>query len=310
MRLLDIKRYINIAYENFDPKFSNSGNYYYLDNILQTKEAIQALYDANLLECSPTSINVFSKITESLRDRFILDANQHNVFKKECDKVKFTIDILYQWINKYVPTEETETLINIKLPQINTLTDFAVSANCIKKALSQTVAEIGGNIQVKQLDHGSYWLIIDVGTIEAVTLVGVLVGAAYKIVIKVINMLKAIEELNSIKLDNQYKELQIDEKEYIKAKAQEEAKRINREQFDNKDEDPANFNEREGRICVSIEELVKIIRAGGEIHQSLEAPKTVSELYPKYNTSLSLTPIALLSGQESNDRKNNDTGKN
>ena len=43
MRLLDIKRYINIAYENFDPKFSTSGSYYYLDNILQTKKGYKSL---------------------------------------------------------------------------------------------------------------------------------------------------------------------------------------------------------------------------------------------------------------------------
>lgn len=109
---------------------------------------------------------------------------------------------MYQWINRYVPTEETETIINIKLPQINTLSDFAASANCIKKALSQVVSEAGGNIKVKQLDHGSYWLIIDVGTIEAVVFVGLLVSAAYRIAMKVINTLKAIEELKSLRLDN------------------------------------------------------------------------------------------------------------
>lgn len=309
MRLLDIKRHINIAYKNFDPKFSTSGNYYYLDNVLQTKKAIQALHDSGVMDYSSSIFS--SQIMTSLANRFILEGNQYNAFKSEAGNIKYIINIMYMWLNKYVTTEETETIVNIKLPQINTLSDFAVSANCIKKALSQLIPEVGGNINVKQLDHGSYWLIIDVGTIEAIVLIGALASAAYQIAIKTINMLKTIEELKSIRLDNQLKELQIDEKEYIKAKAQKEAKRINQEQFGKtKDEDPANFNEREGRICVSIEELVKIIRAGGEIHQSLEAPKTVCELYPKYNTSLSFTPIALLSNQESNDIKKDGTNKN
>lgn len=107
------------------------------------------------------------------------------------------------------------------------------------------------------------------------------------------------------------KEYQLDERKFIQSKAQEEAKKINQEQFGKtKGEDLANFNEREGRICVSIEELVKIIRVGGEIHQSLEAPKTVSELYPQYNTSLSFTPIALLSKQEGNEIKEDDSTSN
>lgn len=309
MRLLDIKRYINIAYENFDPKFSNNGNYYYLDNILRTKKAILALHDSGIMNYTDSAFG--TQIVTSLTDRFILEGRQYNTFKNESVNIKYVINVMYKWLEEYVSTVETETIINIKLPQINTLSDFAVSAGCIKKALSQLIPEVGGNINVKQLDHGSYWLIIDVGTIEAVVLVGALAGAAYRIAVKIISIRKSIEELKSIKLDNQLKELQIEEREYIKAKAQEEAERINQEQFGKtKDEDPANFNERKGRISVSIEELVKIIRAGGEIHQSLEAPKTISELYPKYNTSLSFTPIALLSSQEKNDIKKDDTNKN
>ena len=308
MRLIDIKRYINIAYENFNPKFSNNGSYYYLENVQQVKKAIQALRDAGILEFSETKFDMTDQILSFMMERCVLDGNQYKVYKDEFSKIQAAITVMYQWINRYVPTEETETIINIKLPQINTLSDFAASANCIKKALSQVVSEAGGNIKVKQLDHGSYWLIIDVGTIEAVVFVGLLVSAAYRIAMKVINTLKAIEELKSLRLDNQLKEYQLDERKFIQSKAQEEAKKINHEQFGKtKGEDLANFNEREGRICVSIEELVKIIRAGGEIHQSLEAPKTVSELYPKYNTSLSFTPIALLSKQEGNEIKEDDS---
>lgn len=309
MRLLDIKRHINIAYENFDPQLSSSGGNYYFNNVQSVKKAIQALCEAGFL---PENIKMsVSDILDCQTDRLILDNGRYSAYTRDLNRLKVTINILNEWINQYIPTEETETIVNIKLPPINTLADFASSANWIKKALSQLIPEVGGNINVKQLDHGSYWLIIDVGTLEAVALVGALAGAAYQIAIKTFNILKTIEELKSIRLDNQLKELQIDEKKYIKTKAQEEAKRINQEQFGKtKDEDPANFNEREGRICVSIEELVKIIRAGGEIHQSLEAPKTVSELYPKYNTSLSFTPIALLSNQESNDVKKDDTNKN
>ena len=277
MRLIDIKRYINIAYENFKPNFSNNGSYYYLENVQQVKKAIQALRDAGILEFSEIKFDITDQILSFMMERCVLDGNQYKVYKDEFSKIQAVITAMYQWINRYVPTEETETIINIKLPQINTLSDFAASANCIKKALSQVVSEAGGNIKVKQLDHGSYWLIIDVGTIEAVALVGLLVGAAYRIAIKVINALKAIEELKSLRLDNQLKEYQLDERTFIKAKAQEESEKINQEQFGKtKDEDPANFNERNGRICVSIEELVRIIRAGGQIHQSSEAPKTVS----------------------------------
>lgn len=58
MRLIDIKRYINIAYENFNPKFSSNGNYHYLENVQQIKTALQALRDAGILEFSETKFDI------------------------------------------------------------------------------------------------------------------------------------------------------------------------------------------------------------------------------------------------------------
>lgn len=39
MRLIDIKRYINIAFENFSPKYSNSNGNYYIDTLVSTKKS-------------------------------------------------------------------------------------------------------------------------------------------------------------------------------------------------------------------------------------------------------------------------------
>lgn len=78
MRLLDIKRYINIAYENFKPDYSNSSNVtnHYLYNVLNLKIAIQALYDSNILMYSDTEVNAYTLIMSSMTDRLILDGNQ------------------------------------------------------------------------------------------------------------------------------------------------------------------------------------------------------------------------------------------
>lgn len=243
-----------------------------------------------------------TELLSSKIDRWKVDGGQYNTYKAQSDKIKTVINTFYSWLSRYVPTEETETTINIKLPTINNFTDLTIAVNCLKKAFSQIVPEAGGNIQVKQLDHGSYWIIIDVGSVDVVYFIGLLVSAAYYIAVKVVNLLKSIEELKSVRLDNQIKEKQI-EKDFIKRKAQEEAEKINEEYFgENKEQDIANHNERKGRICVSLEELVKIIRSGGEIHQSIEAKgNSIGDLYPKYNTSISFTPIVLLSKQEPNE---------
>lgn len=302
MRLLDIKRLVTIAHEKFDLKFTSNNGGYYIENILESQKAIKALYDSGIYEFNETSINALTELISSKIDKWKVDGGQYNTYKAQSDKIKTVINTFYSWLSRYVPTEETETTINIKLPTINNFTDLTITANCLKKAFSQIVPEAGGNIQVKQLDHGSYWIIIDVGSVDAVYFIGLLVSAAYYIAVKVVNLLKTIEELKSVRLDNQIKEKQI-EKDFIKRKAQEEAEKINEEYFGkNKEQDIANHNERKGRICVSLEELVKIIRSGGEIHQSIEAKgNNIDDLYPKYNTSISFTPIALLSKQELNE---------
>lgn len=96
MRLLDIKRYINIAYENYHPVFTNGNTaFYYLDNVLNLKKTIQALYDSNILVYSDTEINVYTQIMSSMTDRLILDGNQYTVFKKELEKLKYTLSVLH-----------------------------------------------------------------------------------------------------------------------------------------------------------------------------------------------------------------------
>ena len=308
MRLIDIKRNVSIAHENFKPNLSTLNAGCFFDNIKQTQIAIQALYDAGLLEYSEFKIDTYTEIMSLGVNRLKIDSNLYNVFSNEFKKIDAIINFMFEWLNRYVPAEETETTVNIKLPKINDLSDFSASALCIKKALSQIVSEAGGNIKVKQFDHGSFWLIIDVGTMEAVKLIGAIVTAAYATAKGVLNLLKTIEELKSLKLDNLDKLNKLQEREFIHKKALQEAEKINNKFYLQKEnEDHTASNERCDRICVSITELVKLLRAGGEVHPALESKKTIDDIYPKYTTSLSFTPItALLTQQDSSDVKEND----
>ena len=100
MRLIDIKRYINIAYENFKPNFSNNGSYYYLENVQQVKKAIQALRDAGILEFSETKFDITDQILSFMMERCVLDGNQCNAYKNEFSKIQAVITVMYQWISK------------------------------------------------------------------------------------------------------------------------------------------------------------------------------------------------------------------
>lgn len=135
MRLIDIKRSINIAFENFHPKFSsnNTNNTYYIDDIQKVKVAIRELDHIGFLHIKDSNDDLLAQINASITNRFILNGTQNEAYKTLFDKLSYSIVMLHQWINNYVTTEETETTINIKLPQIDNLKDFAAAGNTIKK---------------------------------------------------------------------------------------------------------------------------------------------------------------------------------
>lgn len=76
MRLLDLKKHINNAYEYFKPKYDNSNGNYYIDNVLALKEAIQNLYDAKIIIKNELEINIFTIIASSMTDRLIVSSSQ------------------------------------------------------------------------------------------------------------------------------------------------------------------------------------------------------------------------------------------
>lgn len=265
MRLLDIKRYINIAYENFDPKFSTSGSYYYLDNILQTKKAIKALLDSGILEHSLLKIDIYTQIIESLRDRFSLDGTQYTNYKKELDKMKYTIGIMYEWINRYVPTEDSEDIINIKLPVVQDIGALSKICTLIDKALSQTVSEYGQQVKFKQLDYGSSWITISVVTSGAAALVIALAKAAFYAAKKYYGIKLMAKEYERYSMGNEImKTIKETNEKIIQSEMARLAEDVEKEYYKGQDSNP----ERIGRIRAAISDLTKLIELGGEIHPS------------------------------------------
>lgn len=265
MRLLDIKKYINIAYENFNPQYSTSGSYYYIDNILQTKKAIKALYDAGILEHSPLKIDIYTQIIESFRDRFSLDGTQYINCKKELDKTKYTIDIMYNWINRYVPMEDSEDIINIKLPSIQDIGTLSKICSLIDKALSQTVSEYGQQVKFKQLDYGSSWISISVVTSGAAALVMALAKAAFYVAKKFYGIKLMAKEYERYSMGNEImRTIKETNEKIIQSEMAKQAEDIEKAYYKDQNSDP----ERVGRIRAAISELTKLIELGGEIHPS------------------------------------------
>lgn len=305
MRLLDIKRYVNIAYDKFNPRFSNNGNVYYLDNVLEVKQSLQALYDSGILIFSDLEINACNQIVSSITDRLILDARQYNVYKKETDQLGVAISILYSWMNRYVQTEDTDDIINIKLPVIQDISILAKSCSIIDKALTQSVSEFGGEVKFKQLDYGSSWVTISVATSAAAAFVMGLAKAAFYVAKKYydIKLMQKEYECQGMKND-MLKTLKEYNEQIIKEEINKKAKAVEEEYYKDQPSDP----ERVGRLRNSITELTKLIELGGEIHSSALLEES-AENKIDYKLLSSILPQGLLTDGKSEDEQVDDEEK-
>lgn len=282
MRLIDLKRNIDFAFDNFNLKFTNSNGNYFIENVLNGKKAINALVDCYILPSGFKGEEDFiNTIQSSFADRIIVDSTTHSTYLAISRHVSYMLNCLFIWTNEHADSKETDTTINIKLPNISNLNDLASTSIMLKKAFSQVVADVGGEVKVKQLDHGSYWVIVDVTTIEAVALVGSLVWSAVKVIKVIVETMATYQQYVNYKLGNDaLRAVKSKNEEIVKLETRQEAEKINKEHF--KDENP----ERCGRIAVSIDELCKLIRAGGEIHPASHIENKNKDEYPDYTKLL------------------------
>lgn len=286
MRLIDIKRLVNTAYDNFVPKFSNntSGSIYYIENALALKEAIRCLYTAGIIERSPDlTTDIFTIIDSSMTDRIIADSGQIAIYQREISKLQGVIQILNDWLNRYAPDEEDESTINIKLPQLYKMEDLIKASSIINKALSQSVAEIGGEVKIKHLEYGSSWIIISVGVIAAVKLIMRITDAAFKITQKYYGarMMQLQYELLGLTTD-MIKTIKEANEKIIVTESRKYAEEIENDFHKESD------NERVERLRVSIAEMAKLIELGGEIHPSLIEASNTQTQAPDYKSLLGI----------------------
>lgn len=265
MRLIDIKRYVNIAYENFKPQFSSNGSYHYLENVQQIRKALQALRDAGILEYSETKFDITDQILSFMMKRYVLDSNQYNVYKNEFSKIQATVTVMHQWINRYVPMEDSEDIINIKLPVIQDIGALSKICSLIDKALSQTVSEYGQQVKFKQLDYGSSWITISVVTGGAAALVMALAKAAFYVAKKIYGIKLMAKEYERYSMGNEImKTIKETNEKIIQCEMAKQAEDVEKAYYKDQESDP----ERVGRIRAAISELTKLIELGGEIHPS------------------------------------------
>lgn len=282
MRLTEIKKHINIAIENFNPIFNNESSRPYIDNALMTKVVIRNLHDAGIIEINPNETdNILTIISSCMTDRIIIDHNKFNEYRYTLKILNESLIMLSDWINRYVPDEKDETVINIKLPQLNGMDDLIKASTIINKSLGQSVSEVGGEVKVKHLEYGSSWIIISVGIAAAANLVMRIANAAFEISKKYYSfrITQKQYERYSISTDIIKNIKEVNEK-IIYEETNKLAEDIEKDFYDEKD------NERISRIRVSIAEMMKLIELGGEVHPALIESSNKQIQTPDYKSLL------------------------
>lgn len=157
------------------------------------------------------------------------------------------------------------------------------ASNIINKALSRSIAEIGGEVRVKHLDYGSSWIIISTGTALAAKLAMLLANAAFTIAQKYYGIKMLRQQYERCRMGTEIMRTIKDVNEKIIAADV----RTLAEQIEKKTYTDTN-NERIERLRVSITEMCKLIELGGEIHPALIGNSDNSIVAPDYKSLLNV----------------------
>lgn len=274
MRLIDIKRSINIANKNFEFSRSTSSGNYYIYGIQGLKIAFRELIKCNFLN---TDNEFVQEILSSSSDSLNSDSTQYNSRLEFLKYVQFLLTNLHVWINDYVPSDQEDDVVNIKMPNSRTFDELTKVSRELHFAFSPVVNDYeGGKIEIVQFDHGSFWCIVKVGT--AALLVAGLVWSGAVVAKKIMECRNSYEVYKNVKLRNELlQELKEVAESEVKLVVAQEAAMIQNEHFNKED------NEQLERIKNSIYNISELILKGTEIQPSLTAPEEVENLFPDFN---------------------------
>ena len=261
MRLIEIKQKINKAFELYNLKIIqlNGGNIK-IEKAQDIRQAISLLNEIKMLPFE----DPYTFIQTIHSDNVIVDPSKHPGIVEKLKHLDFTLKILKDWYQDYIPNDEDPYEVDIKLPQTNKMDELTKSCIMINKSLSQVVSEIGGILTFKRMEYGSSWIAVGVGTLLASKLVMSIADAAFNLVKKYCNfkIVQQAYERYSMGTD-MMRQIKEANEAILKQDMSLLAEKIDQEYYTEQD------HERVQRIRVSIQEMYKLIELGGEIHPSL-----------------------------------------
>lgn len=280
MRLIELKEAIDKANNCIDFTTDSGSGVYYINNIAKTKSAILELYRVKFFteEQRKTLLPVVNSMGATIT---FTDNRTFNHLVSSLHNIKYTITQLYDWFQKFIPEtseEDIQSTVNIKLPNIQGFKELETISKLLSGPFSAAVnLTEGGKIQIKQFDHGSFWIVLFVGSPIAVSLIAGIAWSA-AVVSKKWKEVKLAEEMvrrAQLQNDEIAKLIEYQEKE-IRSLAEAEASALEQKCFTDNDK------ERVATIREAIKDVSELIIKGVEIQPALCAPENVTNLFPDY----------------------------
>jgi len=179
---------------------------------------------------------------------------------------------------KMLPAPDAgENSISIKISKVRDLDDLYKAAQDFNIIFSQLILneKIGGSLGIKNVENGSIWLDVFVGTPLAVSVIGSLTWAAAVVYKKVQEGRVFAEYVKSLKIKNDsLSDMRSAQDLLLKSMIEIEARNIETQYFSD------GNNEQLERIKNSISLLASQIEKGSEVHPYLNAPEDVKNLFP------------------------------
>jgi hypothetical protein len=279
MKLKELKQLTNKAVSELTFKYEHvnkaNATLSQFSGLRLFRKGINTLEKTELFKDEITAIKNSGIFTTS-DDAITLQLAEGRQIHQEIENLRKILISLNKTLTSVVG-EIKENSISIKLPDTKDFEDLSKTSAIFHTILSQSIIndQINGEVKIENVENGSIWLDIYVGSAAAVTLLGGL-GWAGAVIFKKIQEGRIIQEhVKSLEIKNEsLQEIQMAQKKALDLMIESEAKHIHSENF------TGGNPEQIERLKHSIKLLAEQIDKGAEIHPALNAPESVKNLFP------------------------------
>ncbi len=237
----------------------------------------KVINDVSTLDLFDDAINYLksSVIFTSSTDQMNIQLSEGQIIISNLNQLKILLTNFLNLLIKTVPNED-ESSVNIKLPPVNDFDELSKVSRDIHVGLSQVIFndEIGGQSKIVSVENGSIWINVFLGA-KALSVIASVVWSASVIFKKIQEGRMMEQQIRALKIKNDsLEEILRAQKAEIDLMIQAEAEHIESEHFTN------NVPENIERIKKSISTFAELISKGAEVHPSLVASESISNLFP------------------------------